>query len=177
VEEIASVYARSLFEVAKENDKLDVIKEQLDEFTDVLSENHELQTYFFSPYFSSQEKKEGIDKVIENGDEHFVRFLELLAERHRLPAVFRIRREFDQLWAEENKQLPVTITSAVELDKDTVDDLGKKIQEQTGQKIDLTANVDPDLIGGLRMQVGNMVYDATIRGRLDKLRREVARAA
>jgi ATP synthase F1 delta subunit len=177
VEEIASVYGRSLFEVAKENDKLDVMKEQLDEFADALDESRELQTYFFSPYFSSQEKKEGIDKVIENGDEHFVRFLELLAERHRLPAVFRIRREFDRLWAEENKQLPVTITSAVELDKETVDDLGKKIQDQTGQKIDLTANVDPDLIGGLRMQVGNMVYDATIRGRLDKLRREVARAA
>jgi F-type H+-transporting ATPase subunit delta len=55
--------------------------------------------------------------------------------------------------------------------------LGKQIEDQTGQQIDLTANVDPDLIGGLRMQVGNMVYDASIRGRLEKLRREVARAA
>jgi F-type H+-transporting ATPase subunit delta len=177
VEEIASVYSRSLFEVGKENDKLDTIKDELDQFTDALDENRELQVYFFSPYFSSAEKKEGIGKVIENGDEHFVRFLELLAERHRLPALFRIRREFNRLWAEENKQLPVTITSAVELDKDTVKDLGKKIEDQTGQQIDLTANVDPDLIGGLRMQVGNMVYDATIRGRLEKLRREVARAA
>jgi F-type H+-transporting ATPase subunit delta len=177
VEEIASVYSRSLFEVGKENDKLDTIKDELDQFADALDENRELQVYFFSPYFSSAEKKEGIGKVIENGDEHFVRFLELLAERHRLPALFRIRREFDRLWAEENKQLPVTITSAVELDKDTVKDLGKKIEDQTGQQIDLTANVDPDLIGGLRMQVGNMVYDATIRGRLEKLRREVARAA
>lgn len=177
MEEIASVYSRSLFEVGKENDKLDTIKDELDQFADALDENRELQVYFFSPYFSSAEKKEGIGKVIENGDEHFVRFLELLAERHRLPAIFRIRREFDRLWAEENKQLPVTITSAVELDKDTVKDLGKKIEDQTGQQIDLTANVDPDLIGGLRMQVGNMVYDATIRGRLEKLRREVARAA
>ena len=177
MEEIASVYARSLFEVAKDNDKLDVIKEQLDQFADELDKNRELQVYFFSPYFSSAEKKEGIGKVLENGDEHFVRFLELLAERHRLPAIFRIRKEFDSLWAEENKQLPVTITSAVELDEDTVKDLGKKIEDQTGQQIDLTANVDPDLIGGLRMQVGNMVYDATIRGRLEKLRREVARAA
>ncbi len=177
MEEIASVYSRSLFEVGKENDKLDTIKDELDQFTDALDENRELQVYFFSPYFSSAEKKEGIGKVIENGDEHFVRFLELLAERHRLPALFRIRREFNRLWAEENKQLPVTITSAVELDKDTVKDLGKKIEDQTGQQIDLTANVDPDLIGGLRMQVGNMVYDATIRGRLEKLRREVARAA
>jgi F-type H+-transporting ATPase subunit delta len=177
VEEIASVYARSLFEVAKENDKLDEIKEQLGQFADELDESRELQVFFFSPYFSSAEKKEGISKVISGGDEHFVRFLELLAERHRMPVAFRIRREFDRLWAAENKQLPVTITSAVELDKDTVKDLGKKIEEQTGQTIDLTANVDPDLIGGLRMQVGNMVYDATIRGRLEKLRREVARAA
>jgi ATP synthase F1 delta subunit len=177
VEEIASVYGRSLFEVGKEQDKLDVLKEQLDQFADELGSNHDLQVFFFSPYFSSQEKKDAVGKVLEGADEYFVRFLELLAERHRLPAVFRIRREFDRLWAEENKQLPVTITSAVELDKDTMDNLGKKIEEQTGQTIDLTAKVDPDLIGGLRMQVGNMVYDATIRGRLDKLRREVARAA
>jgi F-type H+-transporting ATPase subunit delta len=177
MEEIASVYARSLFEVGKDNDKLDVLKEQLDQFTDELDGNREMQVYFFSPYFSSAEKKEGIGKVVDGADEHFVRFLELLAERHRLPALFRIRREFDRLWAEENKQLPVTITSAVELDEDTVKNLGKQIEDQTGQQIDLTANVDPDLIGGLRMQVGNMVYDATIRGRLEKLRREVARAA
>jgi F-type H+-transporting ATPase subunit delta len=177
VEEIAGVYARSLFEVGKEHDKLDVLKDELDQFADAMDENRELQVFFFSPYFSSQEKKEGVEKVIENGDEHFVRFLELLAERHRLPAIFRIRKEFDQLWAEENKQLPVTITSAVELDEDTVKDLGKRIEDQTGQTIDLTATVDPDLIGGLRMQVGNMVYDATIKSRLEKLRREVARAA
>ena len=177
MEEIASVYARSLFEVAQENDKLDEIKEQLGQFADELDSNRELQVYFFSPYFSSQEKTDGVQKVVENGDEHLVRFLELLAERHRMPALFRIRREFDRLWAEENKLLPVTITSAVELDEETVNDLGKKIEDETGQQIDLTAKVDPDLIGGLQMQVGNMIYDATIRGRLDKLRREVARAA
>jgi ATP synthase F1 delta subunit len=177
VEEIASVYARSLFEVGKDNDKLDVLHDQLQQFADELETNRELQVFFFSPYFSSQEKKDGIGKVLEGGDEHFVRFLELLAERHRLPAVYRIRREFDRLWAEENKQLPVTITSAVELEEDTIEGLRKQIEEQTGQTIDLTAQVDPDLIGGLRMQVGNMVYDATIRSRLDKLRREVARAA
>ncbi len=177
MEEIASVYARSLFEVAQENDTLDDIKDQLGQFADALDSNRELQVFFFSPYFSSQEKKDGIEKVVEGGDEHVVRFLELLAERHRMPALFRIRREFDRLWAEENKLLPVTITSAVELDEDTVQNLGKQIEDQTGQQIDLTAKVDPDLIGGLQMQVGNMIYDATIRGRLDKLRREVARAA
>jgi F-type H+-transporting ATPase subunit delta len=177
VEEIASVYARSLFEVAKEHDALDEIHDQLDQFTDELEKNRELQVFFFSPYFSSAEKKDGIKKVIEGGNEYFVRFLELLAERHRLPVLFRIRREFDRLWAEENKLLPVTIRSAVELDESTVQDIGKKIEEQTGRKIELTSSVDPNLIGGLQMQVGNLVFDSTIRSRLEKLRREVARAA
>jgi ATP synthase F1 delta subunit len=177
VEEIASVYARSLFEAAKENGVLDEVHEQLDQFTDELETNRDLQVYFFSPYFSSAEKKEGIMKVLEGGNEFFVRFLELLAERHRLPVLFRIRKEFDRLWAEENKRLPVTITSAVELDEDTVKDIGRKIEEQTGQQIDLTSVVDPDLLGGLKMQVGNQVFDSTVRGRLEKLRREVARAA
>jgi F-type H+-transporting ATPase subunit delta len=177
VQEIANVYARSLFEVGKEHDKLETIHDQLGQVTDALDESQDLRVFFFSPHFSSQEKKDGIQKVVDGGDEHFVRFLELLAERHRLPALFRIRREFDRLWAEEKKLLPVTITTAVELDGDTVDDLAERIKKQTGREIQVTTKIDPDVIGGLQMQVGNMVYDATIKGRLDKLRREVARAA
>jgi ATP synthase F1 delta subunit len=176
VEEIAQVYARSLFEVAQENDKLDTIHEQLGEFADELSENRELQVFFFSPYFSSQEKRDGIGKVLDGADEHFARFLQLLAERHRMPVLLRIRREFDQLWAEENRLLPVTITSAVDLDDKMAQDIGKRIEDQTGQSVELTTKVDPDVIGGLVMQVGNMVMDATVRARLERLRKQVARA-
>jgi len=177
MQEIAEVYARSLFEVATENDSLDEIHEQLDEFTDVLAENHDLQVFFFSPYFSSEEKKEAIPKLIEGGNEHFVRFLELLAERHRMPVLFRIRKEFDELWREENRLLPVTITSAVELDDDTVRQIQKQIEEQTGRRTELTTNVDPDVLGGLAMQVGNVIMDGTVRSRLDRLRRQVVTAA
>lgn len=177
MEEIAQVYARSLFEVAKENDELDEVHEQLGQFADALDESRELQVFFFSPYFSSQEKKDAVGKVVDGGNEHFVNFLELIAERHRMPAVFRMRREFDSMWREENKLLEVRITSAVELDEDLVDSIGSRIEEQTGQRIDLDANVDPDVIGGLVLRVGNMVMDASVRGRLERLRKEVARAA
>ncbi|HEX8076074.1 MAG TPA: ATP synthase F1 subunit delta [Thermoleophilaceae bacterium] len=177
MQEIADVYARSLFEVAQEHDVLDEVHEQLGEFADELAENRDLQTFFFSPYFSSEEKKEGIGKVLDGADEHLVRFLELLAERHRMPVLFRIRRVLDELWAEENKLLPVTITSAVELDKDTVKRIGKRIEEQTGRRVELSATVDPDVIGGLSMRVGNMILDSTVRSRLERLRREVASAA
>jgi F-type H+-transporting ATPase subunit delta len=177
MQEIAEVYARSLFEVAQEHDALDEIHEQLDEFADELSSNRELQVFFFSPYFSSEEKKDGVAKVIEGGNDYFVRFLELLAEKHRVPALFRIRREFDELWAEEQRLLEVSVTSAVELDQETVKGIGKKIEEQTGRRVELSANVDPDVIGGLVIRVGNMVLDATVRNRLEQLRRQVAAAA
>ncbi len=176
MQEIADVYARSLFEVAQEHDVLDRVHGELDEFADALAENRDLQVFFFSPYFSSEEKKEAIPKLVDGADERFVRFLELLAERHRMPVLFRIRRELDELWAEENRLLPVTITSAVELDDKVVKKVQKEIEEQTGRRTELTTEVDPDVLGGLAMRVGNLVMDGTVRARLDRLRREVATA-
>ena len=177
MEEIAEVYSRSLFEVANEQDKLDVVREQLGEFADALAADRELQVFFFSPYFSTQEKKDGIGALVDDADENFVRFLELLAERHRMPAIFRIRREFDRLWRRENKLLPVSVTSAVELDSELVEGIGKRIEEQTGQRVELSSEVDPDVLGGLVLQVGNMVLDASVRNRLERLRKQVAKAA
>jgi F-type H+-transporting ATPase subunit delta len=177
MEELAQVYSQALFEVAKENDVIDDVREQLGQFADELDENRDLQVFLFSPYFSSQEKKDGIAKIVDGADERFLNFLELLAERHRMPVIFRIRRAYDALWRQENKLLPVTVTSAVELDEGLVKGLGERIQEQTGKKVELTSRVDPDVLGGLVLQVGNMVLDASIRNRLEQLRKQVARAA
>ncbi len=142
MEELAQVYANALFEVASENDVTDDVREQLGQFAEELDQNRDLQVFLFSPYFSSQEKKDGIRKIVEDADERFLNFLELLAERHRMPAIFRIRRAYDALWREENKLLPVTVTSAVELDEGLVEGLGKRIEEQTGKKVELTSHVD-----------------------------------
>jgi F-type H+-transporting ATPase subunit delta len=177
MEEIAEVYARSLFEVAKEHDVLDRVHDELGEFAEALSDDRTLQVFLFSPYFSSQEKRDGVSKVVSDADERFVNFLELLAERHRMPALFRIKREFDAMWADENQLLPVTVTSAVELDEGLVDEIGKRIQDQTGRKVELSSNVDPEVLGGLMVRVGNMVLDGTVRNRLERLRKQVAKAA
>ena len=176
MEEIASVYARSLFEVAQEQDKLDRIHDELGEFADALNGSRELQVFLFSPYFSTKEKSEGLDKAISGADETFVNFLRLLIEKHRMPVVFRVRAELDKLWEEENKLLPVTVTSAVELPKSTVKQIGDRIAEQTDRKVDLSANVDPDILGGIVVRVGNSVLDASIRNRLENFRKQVARA-
>ena len=177
MEEIAEVYARALFEVAKEHDVLDRVHDELGEFADALSEDRTLQLFLFSPYFSSEEKREGVKKIVSDADERFVNFLELLAERHRMPVLFRIKREFDGRWADEHQLLPVTVTSAVELDEGLADEIGKRIQDETGRTVELSSTVDPEVLGGLMVRVGNMVLDATVRNRLERLRKQVAKAA
>jgi F-type H+-transporting ATPase subunit delta len=177
MEEIAQVYARSLFQVAAEQKSIDEIRDQLGEFADALAADHNLQVFFFSPYFSTVEKQDGLDRALDGADPVLVNFLKLLIENHRMPVLFRVRRAYDVLWEEENKLLPVSVTSAVELDKDTVSQIGDRIAEQTGRKVELSASVDPDVLGGIVVRVGNQVLDASVRNRLDQLRKQVARAA
>ena len=96
MEEIAEVYARALFEAANEAGVLDRVHDELGEFADALDEDRNLQLFFFSPYFSSEEKKQRASSAwSSDADERTVNFLELLAERHRMPVIFRIRRVFD----------------------------------------------------------------------------------
>jgi ATP synthase F1 delta subunit len=176
MEEIARVYATALFEAAKDKDKLDQVHEQLDQLADELEGNRELQLFFFSPYFSSAEKRDGLGKALEGAEPELINFLELLAEKHRMPVLFRIRRQFDAMWAKENRRLEVTVTSAVELDPALLTRIGEEVEKQTGQTVELQSSVDEDVLGGLVLQVGNMVLDASVRARLDKLRKNVARA-
>jgi F-type H+-transporting ATPase subunit delta len=176
MEEIAQVYARALFQVADEQGKLDLVREQLRVFADALNENADLRVFFFSPYFSTEEKKDGLHRTLEGADPAIVNFLEALLERHRMPVIFRIRDEYQRLWDAENKLLPVEVTSAVDLDEATVKSIGERIGEQTGQRVELTSRVDPSILGGIVLRVGNSILDASIKHRLDQLRKHVAQA-
>lgn len=177
MEEIARVYAEALFQVARDNGKLDEIHEQLGQITDAIGENRDLQVFLFSPYFSSSEKREGISRVVSGAEPALVNFLELLAEKHRMPAITRIRRRFDEMWAKEERRLEVRLTSAVDLPADLVEQVGEQIERQTGQTIEVETAVDENVLGGIVLQVGNMVLDASVRNKLERLRKEVAKAA
>jgi F-type H+-transporting ATPase subunit delta len=176
VEEIAEVYARSLFEVAKEDGVIDETRDQLGQFAQALNDNRNMAVFFFSPYFSTEEKKDGLKHAVTGAEPIFMNFLEALLERHRMPAIFRIRTRYDELWDAEHKLLPVQVTSAVKLDDKTVRSIGKRIGEQTGLEVELSSQVDPDILGGIVLRVGNFILDASIRNRLEKLRKQVAQA-
>jgi len=176
VEEIAEVYARALFEVAKEHGLLDEVHDDLTEFAQALNENREFAVFFFSPYFSTEEKKDGLKRAVTGAAPVFMNFLEALIERHRMPAIFRIRDRYQVMWEAERELLPVQLTSAIALDQSTVRSIGDRIGEQTKRTVELSSKVDPDILGGIVLRVGNVILDASIRNRLEQLRKQVARA-
>ena len=176
MEEIAQVYARALFDAAKDKDELDEVREDLATFADAVADSHDLQVFLFSPYFSTDEKTDGLRRAVEGGGETFLNFLAVLLENHRMPVIFHVRREYEDLWDEEHHLLPVEVTSAVELDKATVEQIGKTIGEQTGQQVELSSHVDPNILGGIVVRAGNAILDASIRNRLEQLRKQVAKA-
>jgi F-type H+-transporting ATPase subunit delta len=175
--EAARVYAEALFDVAREKGTLDAARDELGQFADAVAGDRDLQVFFFSPYFSSSEKVDGLKRAVSGADPELLNFLELLIEKQRMNEVFRIRRAFDELWKHENRRIDVTVTSAVELDRAVVEKVGEEIERQTGQKVELASRVDSEILGGIVLQVGNKVLDASIRSRLEKLRKSVAQAA
>jgi F-type H+-transporting ATPase subunit delta len=177
VPDATRVYAEALFEVARDKGKLDAVRDDLAQFADALDADRELQVFFFSPYFSSEEKRDGLKRAVSGADPELINFLELLIEKHRMPEIFRVRRQFEELWKREKRRIDVTVTSAVELDPAVVSRIGEEIGRQTGQEVELASRVDEEILGGVVLQVGNMVLDASIRNRLEKLRKSVAQAA
>jgi F-type H+-transporting ATPase subunit delta len=175
--EAARVYAEALFEAGKDKGKLGSLQSQLAQFADAVDGNRDLQVFLFSPYLSSTDKKEGLRRAISDAEPELMNFLDLLVEKHRMPEIFRIRRELDELWKKENRRLDVTVVSAVELDPEVVSRIGQEVERQTGEVVELSSRVDDGILGGIVLKVGNMVLDASIRSRLEKLRKTVATAA
>jgi F-type H+-transporting ATPase subunit delta len=176
MEEVAEVYARALFEVSEDQGKLDEIHDQLGQFADALDEHRDMALFFFSPHFSSEEKKAALARAVEGATPAFENFLQALIERHRMPVVFRVRDRFEEMWEEAHKLLGVEVTTAVELGDEAVQSIGESVRSQTGRQVELSSRVDPDILGGLVLRVGNFILDASIRNRLEQLRKQVAQA-
>ena len=176
VEEIAQVYARALFEVAIEHDSLDEIHEQLDAFADAMNENRQLAVFFFSPYFSVEEKKDGLARAVTDANPAFANFLQALIERHRMPAIFRIRAEFDDLWDEARSccRCRSPAPSSWTLRPSRVWASGSASRSTARSRCPPTSI--PTSSAASCCRVGNVILDASIKNRLEQLRKQVAQA-
>ena len=158
--------------------KLDEIREELATFADAVDGSRDLQVFLFSPYFSTDEKKDGLRRAIEGADETFLNFLERAGgeppHAGDLPHPSPVRRAVGRrrtACCRSRSRAPST------LDEATVRQVGDTIGEQTGRSVELSSQVDPDILGGIVVRVGNVILDASIRNRLEQLRKQVAKAA
>jgi ATP synthase F1 delta subunit len=167
------IYARALYEAAKEHNRLETVREELADFVEAQRQVPELRELLRNPQLDHRLKASALEELL-GGEEQLVRnFLLLLAEKNRAGEIEEITREFERLVAEEEGILDVELTTAVELSDEEAGDVIQQIEKASGRKVEATRRVDPDLIGGLVLQVGSLRLDASVRGRLNQLRQEL----
>jgi F-type H+-transporting ATPase subunit delta len=169
-------YARSLFEAAKEQNRLERVQEELADFVGAVEQVPELRSVLESPELDPRAKAALLEQVLGDADELVRNFLLLLAEKGRSGQVAEIAREFEALVAREQGILDVELTTAVELSTEDFDQLVDRIGKASGREVRASRTVDPALVGGLVLEVGSRRLDASIRGRLDRLRQELTTA-
>src|SRR4051794_25915608 len=167
------MYARALFEAARDEGRLEPIREELGDFVEAQRQVPELRGLLRNPQLDHRAKAAALEELL-GGDEKLVRnFLLLLAEKNRAGEIEEVAREFEQLVAKEEGILDVQLTTAVELSDDEARDVIQQIEKASGRKVEATRRVDPDLIGGIVLQAGSMRLDSSVRGRLNRLRTEL----
>lgn len=171
---VARTYARALFGAAKEQGKLDEIREELDSFIATIGEVPELQAVIRNPQLDPPAKAEALAAVLQDADEILRNFARVVAQKGRAPMLEEIAREYDALVAAEERILNVELTTAYELSDNEADSILKQIEQASGRRVEAERTVDPELIGGLVLKVGTLEVDSSVRGRLDRLRRELA---
>jgi F-type H+-transporting ATPase subunit delta len=174
---VARTYARALFEVAKDAGRIDEVRDQLTTFVDAVDEVPELRSLIRNPELDPLTKAAALDAVLEGADELIRNFVRVVTRKGRAGQLDEIAREYEVLVAAEEQILSVELTTAYELSDDEAAAIVKQIEEASGQRVEAARTVDPGLIGGLVLKAGSLEVDSSVRGRLDRLRRDLAHAS
>jgi F-type H+-transporting ATPase subunit delta len=152
------------------------VHEQLGDFAAAVHDVPELRSVLRNPQVDARAKADVVQDVVGDADELVRNFLRLAADKGRIGEIEEIAREFERLVARAERRLAVELTTAYELSDEEANELIRQIEQASGRKVEATRHVDPTLIGGLVLQAGSLRLDASVRGRLNRLRRELARS-
>ena len=149
---------------------------EVQQLREAVDSNEELRSFLLNPEIESDVKADVLTRVAQGADKQVVNFLRLLAEKGRAGELPQIVDELDTLVAVEQRILDVELTTATELSDEDFDRILGRIEDASGRKVQATRKVDADLIGGIVLQAGSMRLDASVRGRLDRLRHDFSQA-
>jgi F-type H+-transporting ATPase subunit delta len=170
------VYASALFEAARERGRLEPVRDELQQVVAAEAEVPELRELLRNPQLDPRARASALEDVLSGGEELLRNFLLVLADKGRTGSLEEIAREFERLIAEHEGIVHAELTTAVELSDEEAQTLLRQIEQASGRKVEATRSVDPELIGGIVLQVGSHRLDASVRGRLERLRRDLVMA-
>ena len=170
---VARTYARALFQAAVDSGRLDEVGQELGQFVAALHEVPELDALLRNPQLDPTAKAEALDAVLTDADELLRNFLRLVAQKGRASLIEEIAREYELLVAAEEQILNVELTTAFELSDEEAGSIVKQIEQASGRRVEAARSVDPDLLGGVVLRAGSLEVDSSVRGRLNRLRREL----
>jgi F-type H+-transporting ATPase subunit delta len=170
------VYARALFDAALDENRLEPVREQLAQLVEAEAEVPELRELLRNPQLGPQARKAALKDLLGDAEELLRNFLLVLVDKGRTGQLEEIAREFERLVARHEGIVDAELTTAIELSDEEARDLLARIEKSTGRKVEATRKVDPGLIGGIVLQIGSHRIDASVRGRIERLRRELATA-
>ena len=168
------LYARALYEAAKEQGRVDAVHRDLASFADAVVATPELSAFLANPQVESSAKVAVLGELAQGADELVHNFLRLLAGKGRAGAIPGIRDEFQALVDRAQGRVAVELTTAYELSDEEALSIVAQIEQASGRTVEATRKVDPELVGGMILQAGSLRVDASVRGRLERLRHELA---
>ena len=167
------MYARSLFQAARDSGNLDTVHAELGEFVTAVEQVPELRGLLSNPQIERDERSAALREILADADELLRNFVLLLSEKGLAAQLTEVYRELDALVAAAAGRLTVELTTAYELSDDEAAAIVKKIEQSSGRTVEATRSVDPELIGGIVLQVGSHRLDASVKGRLNRLRHDL----
>jgi F-type H+-transporting ATPase subunit delta len=166
-------YARSLYEAAKEEGRVPAVRQDLGDFVEAMRQVAELDEILRNPQLDKRAKAAAVDAVAGDGDPLVRNLLRLLVEKGRGGEVAEVAEEFERMAAADEGELSVELTTAYELSDEEARAIVGQIEQRSGRRVEATRAVDAALIGGMVLQVGTRRVDASIRGRIEQLGREL----
>ena len=174
---VARTYARALFEAAKDAGRVEPVRDELATFVEAVDEVPELRSLIRSPELDPLTKANALDAVLAEADELLRNFVRVVTQKGRAAQLDEIAREYEALVAADEQILSVELTTAYELSDEEAAAIVQQIEQASGRRVEAARTVDPNLIGGLVLKAGSLEVDSSVRGRLDRLRRDLAHAS
>jgi F-type H+-transporting ATPase subunit delta len=152
------------------------VHEALADFAVAVEQTPELRGVLRNPQIESSAKASILADIAGDDEPLFKNFLLLIAEKGRAGELEDIAHEFERLMAREERRLTVELTTARELTDDEAKAIVAQIEQAAGRTVEATRSVDPDIVGGIVLQAGSYRVDASVRGRLERLRQTLVRS-